>query len=332
MTPPPSYVPIDPDVLRRLYVEERLTSSQIAHRLGCAEITVLRRLRRFGIPARPRGPLSGHSDRASAVVSRARSTWSPEIAYVVGLVATDGNLSRSRYGLTLSSNDIDLLETARRCLQLTNAITRYTNGRCYHIQWRDRRFYEWLVDIGLTPAKSLTLGSLAVPDEYFADFFRGCVDGDGTVLVYTDRYHTAKNERYVYERLYVSLVSASRLFLDWMRARIRTLARVDGVIDERRKEGGRSLWRLRYAKADSIRLIGWMYYAPDVPCLARKRAKAERFLSPLGYSPLRPTGRPRVGWLYNKPRPQGRPEDVRGPVKAPGWSNGSLVALKTPCP
>src|SRR2546427_3971763 len=143
MTPPPRYVRIDPDVLRRLYVEEGLPRSQIAPRLGCAEITVLRRLRRFGIPARPRGPLSGHSDRASAVVSRARSTWSPEIAYVVGLVATDGNLSRSRYGLTLSSNDIDLLETVRRCLQLTNAITRYTNGLCSHIKRRDSRFSAW---------------------------------------------------------------------------------------------------------------------------------------------------------------------------------------------
>jgi hypothetical protein len=304
MTPPPSYVPIDPEVLRRLYVEERLTSTQIARRLDCAEITVLRRLRRFGIPARPRGPLPGHRDHANPAASRARSIWSPETAYVVGLIATDGNLSRRRYGLALSSNDVDLLETARRCLQLTNSITRYTNSRCYHIQWRDRRFYDWLVDIGLTPAKSLTLGALAVPDEYFADFFRGCIDGDGTVLVYTDRYHTAKKERYVYERLYVSLVSASRPFLDWMRARIRTAVGVDGFIDERRKEGQRSLWRLRYAKADSIRLIGWMYYAPNVPCLARKRAKAERFLSPLGYSALPPAGRPRVGWLYNKPLTQ----------------------------
>lgn len=281
-------------------MEERLTSTQIARRLGCAEITVLRRLRRFGIPARPRGPLPGYGPRASDDVSRARSTWSPEIAYVVGLIATDGNLSRTRYGLALSSKDVDLLETARRCLQLTNAITPYTNGRGYHIQWRDRHFYDWLVDIGLTPAKSLTLGSLAVPDEYFADFFRGCIDGDGTVLVYTDRYHTAKKEHYVYERLYVSLVSASRPFLDWMRSRVLTLAGVRGVIDERRNEGRRPIWRLRYAKADSIRLIAWMYYAPNVPCLARKRAKAECFLAPLGYSPLPPAGRPRIGWLYNK--------------------------------
>jgi hypothetical protein len=60
--------------------------------------------------------------------------------------------------------------------------------------------YDALLTIGLTPAKSLTLGPLAIPDDYFPDFFRGCIDGDGSVLVYTDRYHAAKNERYVYRR------------------------------------------------------------------------------------------------------------------------------------
>src|SRR5262249_51909706 len=36
----------------------------------------------------------------------------------------------------------------------------------------------------------------------------------------------------------------------------------------------RPLWTLRYAKAESIRLLGWMYYSPDVPALARKRDRA----------------------------------------------------------
>ena len=67
--------------------------------------------------------------------------------------------------------------------------------------WYDRSLYEWLFEIGLTPAKSLTLRPVSVPDEYFADFFRGCIDGDGTILIYTDRYHARKCERYVYERL-----------------------------------------------------------------------------------------------------------------------------------
>ena len=70
--------------------------------------------------------------------------------------------------------------------------------RGHRIAWSDRRFYDWLTTVGLTPAKSLTLGPLAIPDDYFADFLRGCIDGDGSVRVYIDRYHTAKRMQYVY--------------------------------------------------------------------------------------------------------------------------------------
>ncbi len=50
-------VPIDSDLLRRLYVHEALSTVEIAARLGCADRTILRRLRRAGIDVRPRGPV-----------------------------------------------------------------------------------------------------------------------------------------------------------------------------------------------------------------------------------------------------------------------------------
>jgi hypothetical protein len=190
----------------------------------------------------------------------------------------------------------------RRCLRLTTPIRKHDGGygkHCHHLSWHDRALYEWLREIGLTPAKSLTLRPLEVPDEYFVDLFRGCIDGDGSVLVYMDRYHVPKCERYVYERLYVSLVSASSDFIEWLRVTVSRLTNVRGSIAVRRRPDAHPLWQLRFAKAQSIELLRWMYYAADVPCLDRKRTKAEKFLCPLGRARERPTGRPRVGWLYN---------------------------------
>ena len=83
-----------------------------------------------------------------------------------------------------------------------------------------RRFYLWLMALGLTPAKSLTIGALEIPDEYFADFFRGCIDGDGSIVTYVDRYNVKKDPAYVYDRLYVSLTSASPAFVAWIHRRI----------------------------------------------------------------------------------------------------------------
>jgi hypothetical protein len=154
-----------------------------------------------------------------------------------------------------------LLETVRHCLRLSIPITRHSAGfgrRCHHLYWHDRSLYAWLLEIGLTPAKSLTLRPLSVPDEYFADFFCGCIDGDGTILVYTDRYHVPKCDRYVYERLYLSIVSASYAFIDWLRITVQRLTNVDGSIGVKERRGTHSIWQLRYAKAESIELLRWM--------------------------------------------------------------------------
>lgn len=279
----PSYVPIDAGVLRKLYIDEGLTTLEIAAHLGCGATTITRRLQRLRIPVRPRGPRPrGPRPRGRLQgAALAPEAWSIELAYAVGLIATDGNLSPDGRHLAIPSKDLQLLESLRRCLGLENRIVRQANGRghIYRLQWGDRRFYDWLLSIGLTPAKSLTLGPLAVPDGYFADFFRGCVDGDGTILVYTDRFHTIKNDRYVYQRLYVSLLSGSRPFLGWIQRTIHRLLGVNGSINEHRRPGRRPTYGLRYAKGESIRLLAWIYRATHAPCLVRKRNKAAPFLA-----------------------------------------------------
>jgi hypothetical protein len=277
---PSSSVAIQPEILRRLYVDEGLTIAEIAARFGCGATTVSRRLRRQGIVARPRGPTAERYAARHPRMSRTFA-WSPSIAWTVGLMATDGNLSR-RHALSITSKDRDLLDTVKDCLGLTNALGVTTNGRggrYWKLQWRDRRFYEWLTVVGLTPAKSLTLGPLAVPDEFFADFLRGCLDGDGSILVYTDRSHTAKNPRYIYERLYVSLVSASRPFIDWMASTLRRLLGARSAVHLKSKPAGAPVYVLRFAKKASIQVLRWIYYKPAVPCLARKHARAISFLS-----------------------------------------------------
>lgn len=275
----PWYVPIDAGMLRELYVDQRLTTLEIASHFACGATTISRRLRRFRIPVRPTGSRP-QSQPGRLTAPSSSAAWSFELAYAVGLIATDGNLSPDGRHLAIPSKDFQLLESLRHCLGLGNRIVQRANGRghIYRLQWGDRRFYDWLLSIGLTPAKSLTLGQLAVPDDYFPDFFRGCVDGDGTILVYTDRFHAIRNDRYVYQRLYVSLVSASRPFLDWIQSPIHRLVGIGGAINAKRKPGRRPTYVLRYAKGESIRLLRWMYHAPDVPCLARKRDKAAHFL------------------------------------------------------
>jgi hypothetical protein len=263
---------IPESALRELYVDRGRTLEQVADHFSMAPITVRRRLRDLGIPARPRGP------RCDDVPGRCGAAWSPDVAYVVGLIATDGNLSRDGRHLAVSSKDVDLLQTVRRCLRLRASITPCSGSRCYHIQWSDRVFYDWLLTVGLMPAKSLRLGPLSIPDEYFADFVRGCIDGDGSIVTYVDRYNTFKKPSYVYTRLFVSVISASRSFLDWLRTTVTRLTTLIGSLTVRRIPKHHDIWCLKYAKRESLALLRWIYYASDVPSLARKRQIAAAFL------------------------------------------------------
>jgi LAGLIDADG-like domain len=270
-----SPIVVDASTLRRMYLEEQLSTTEIARRLGCGASTVTRRLHAIGVPRRRRGP-APHRDRSSA-----SPVWSPELAWVVGLIATDGHLVAERRRISITSKDLDLLQSVQRCLALSNRFVRVqspwgTGG--YRLQWVNGPFYEWLQAIGLTPRKSLTLGPLRIPDEHFADFFRGCIDGDGTILVYTDESHSYRKATYVYTRVYVSLVSASRPFVDWLRATVWRLKGLGGGVHVKWTPRGRPVWVLRFSKTASVQLLRWMYHARDVPCLARKRARAQRFI------------------------------------------------------
>jgi hypothetical protein len=186
------------------------------------------------------GAVAPASTATASAATMGPLRWSAEIAWLVGLIATDGNLARTGYRITLTSTDVDLLRRARSYLALPNCIGWSSGGLgagACRLQWRHRALYKWLIAVGLTPNKSLTIGKLKIPDEYFADFVRGCIDGDGTVLVYTDRHHTAKKASFVYTRLYVSLVSASRLFIDWIRATIDRLLGLQGGVHVKRCRG-----------------------------------------------------------------------------------------------
>ena|SRR3989344_1382183 len=194
--------------------------------------------------------------------------WSPDLAYAIGLITTDGCLSKDGRHIDFTSKDYALVETFRDCLGISNQITKKTSGytgkkNAFHIQFGDVLFYKWLVGIGLTPKKSLTLGPLEIPEKYFFDFLRGNFDSDGSIYSYWDsRWHSS----YMF---YISFNSGSRIYLEWLRDNIKRLEALNG-----RLTIGTRVLTLRYAKTASLQLFKNMYYANDIPHLRRKYQKA----------------------------------------------------------
>jgi hypothetical protein len=212
--------------------------------------------------------------------------WSPELAYVIGLITTDGSLSSDGRHIIMRSSDIQLLKTFKECLSLPNKVKEtfnngWTKRPTYRIQFGNVQLYRWLLKIGLTPRKTYSIGKLKIPNKYFPDFLRGHLDGDGTVVGYIDRYNTYKNPKYIYSRIWLSFISASETHITWLQKEIFKLTGISGHLWKTRKLRPQRvpMWQLKFGKKDSLVLLGWMYYNQNVPCLHRKRKKIKRLLS-----------------------------------------------------
>ncbi|MFH0906767.1 MAG: hypothetical protein ABIC36_02055 [bacterium] len=208
--------------------------------------------------------------------------WTPKLAYIVGLLATDGNLSGDGRHIIMCSSDKSLLRTFRSCLDLKNKIgktyDRLTKRPSYRIQFGNIQLYNWLISIGVTPAKTYTIGAIKIPDKFFRDFLRGHLDGDGTIFTYTDRYNSYKGRIYTNQRIYTKFYSVSKTHVIWLYDKISVLAEVKGALLCRppRSYNHVSMWEIKFAKKASIELWKWIYYKKRLPCLKRKMILAQR--------------------------------------------------------
>jgi len=193
--------------------------------------------------------------------------WSPELAYAVGLILSDGCLSQDGRHITFSSKDRDLIEVFKGALCLKNTIYFYPDYRGnrkgqYSVTFGDKVFYAFLYEVGLSTRKSLTLHKIKVPRKHFNHFLRGVFDGDGTFYTFWDkRWKTS----FCYQ---VSIASASEDFIQWLQQQLSMLYGTKGFIHK-----GKGVWDIRYVKGDSKVLFDVMYKDDQGLCLKRKKDK-----------------------------------------------------------
>ena len=204
--------------------------------------------------------------------------WSPKFAYAIGLLVSDGNLSPDGRHIVFVSKDYEMIELFQESLGIDIHIGKKANGtlpgKPYFVaQFSDVLFYKFLMDIGLMPNKSKVIGDVKIPDSYFFDFLRGTFDGDGSTYSYFDpRWRSS----YMF---YTCFISASPDHITWLRKEIRKRIHINGHVHISNK---RSLNQLKYAKADSLKLLRAMYYSRHVLSLTRKRLKIVKMLATVG--------------------------------------------------
>lgn len=210
--------------------------------------------------------------------------WSPQMAYVLGFFAADGNMIKNKRGahfVSFYSTDRELLEKVKLNLASDLKISarkmdsNFNNHKqAYVLQIGSKEIFKDLVLLGMTPNKSLTIKMPAVPKKFLPSFLRGYFDGDGHVSVSTYQKNDRKNKSTV---IITGFTSGSKNFLESLWKILKKYKVVEG--GTLYETGGH---RLCFSANDSLRLYNFMYQKEKNLYLERKKAIFEQYFDILG--------------------------------------------------
>lgn len=222
-------------------------------------------------------PRGGHNRKT--INTNFFKIWTPSMSYVLGLIVADGTLidarksSRTCY-FAISNNDKVLLEKVREFMASNHNI--YTRQeRMVHFKFKkksylckenhilrigNKKMFLDLLNLGITPRKSLDMKLPHIPNNLFSFFLRGYLDGDGSIISKVPAGQTAP-------RVSTVFTSGSSIFLNLLSEKLHLLARVS----KQRIHKNYEYYQLRYSKNDSLVLLSYIYkYLNSAPYMKRK--------------------------------------------------------------
>jgi hypothetical protein len=198
-------------------------------------------------------------------------SWSPAMAYVLGVLYTDGSLNpgsntKKSPSFGIFQKEPELLEKVLALME-SNAKLHFREqrgiaGAGYMFSIADEDIYEDLLKLGLSPNKSHSLVFPNIEPSYVKHFIRGCWDGDGSV--YLERNNPNKP--------CASFVSGSKLFVEGIIKQLVNLG-----LSERRiytTKNGKAFY-FRFLGQDCIKLYHVLY--DEIPESMYLTRKYERF-------------------------------------------------------
>jgi len=192
--------------------------------------------------------------------------------YLIGLITTDGCLSSDGRHINITSKDYGFLNNLKDKLSFSNKIGVKNRGKInqgYYLDFSNRSLYDFLLSVGLTTNKSLIQDRIDVPSEFFSDFLRGVIDGDGSIR----NWIHPSNKR---EQWSLRIYSASMLFIEWLMKSIEGSFKVKGRIHwDKRKRPRVDLAVLKYGKIAAQSILSKCYYK-EALSLERKANLAQK--------------------------------------------------------
>ena len=263
--------------LYRFYVVEKKSLEDIARLYGVSRVAIWKYCQTAGLTTRNRSEARLEAQKRGKVPQQYFhinetffSKWSCEMAYVLGLLLTDGCLARAKngsYAVRLCLNDLELLKRVAKAMGSEHRITasKHQNG-LYLFFFARQKMVQDLLKLGMKPRKSLDLVFPDVPGEYLKDFVRGVFDGDGSV------YFNAKSKTCP---LVTKFVSGSKNFIYGLERKLYDLGMPSRNIYE--QKGKNLSYMFKYGHNNSIKLLHLLYHTEIGPGALYLERKYDKF-------------------------------------------------------
>ncbi len=196
--------------------------------------------------------------------------------YLVGLITSDGCLSKDGRHIDITAKEQDFLHLLRSEMEFKCSVAKKMNGQgqqSFRVQISSKSFHQFLQEKGLTPNKSKTIRKIEVPEEHFGHFLRGVMDGDGCIRNWQD--HAKRISQW-----YCKITSGSQAFLGWIDQRLREVYAIKGSI-HLEHYGESSAYILKISSKYSLKKFLGLCYENAEFALSRKRAQALQCLQSL---------------------------------------------------
>lgn len=184
----------------------------------------------------------------------ARSLW-----YIIGYIAADGHLSKDGRHINITSKDEKHLIKIKNVLGLNVKIGKKARGgsknKIYaYLQFGDVKFYRYLLSIGFVQEKSLKIGKIKVDKNYFNDFLRGVIDGDGSISTWIHKSNLNRQWS-------LRIVSAAPFFIKWLKKEIEKTFDIKGKIyNYIYKDKKNFIYILKFGKLSTKIILKGVYY------------------------------------------------------------------------
>ena len=247
---------IDLQKIINLYTNGK-TPVEIAEILGCCISNITRRLKKAGFEFK--------RDYSKTRYNRTNRYYvddgyfdeinTPDKAYFLGLMCSDGSISNDKFYIKLT--DEDILQKFKMYLQYEGFIKFKENHKlnpnwknCYILTVSSKKLVSALCSFGCTPNKTRTLQLPQLSKHLYRHFIRGFFDGDGCLQLQDKIYHCR-----------FDLTSASKTFLEQVRPIIAEHGKTFGSLN---KETNHDVWHLSFSGHQVIKILNWLYEDTDL--------------------------------------------------------------------